>query len=379
MREYSINYDYYHKKCDSIDAGIDYLRLVFRKDFNIEKFILGIDYYWDHKDLYNVKYDKDEKDIDISCWLDYDNTNFCTLTICNELLTASLVHVKGTGPAVMFTCVYNGVSVPIFMYRYYKGNHILDFYGAFYRLLSIKYLDNNFIDTLLWYWCIDPDYCYITRLDYRIDFFMNSSCSIPKPHDFLLHNINASHIRYWWVGNKLTNWQVWDKNSRTLITRLYDKLLDTKKKWKDFLYFDYFRYENVHRLEFECDIKLCKPHTYSTLDKLLWKVQSIFWLNNEKRLQPIFYRYNTNKLTYTRKEIDQYMSYVRKAINRLNFNYISSNLEEELNPLNICIDYISDYNINNHILTYETLTNHSTYLNNRIRYFSKRALHKLKK
>lgn len=378
MKDYLIDYDYYRKKSDSIDVGIDFLRLCFDKEFNIENYLLDLDYYSSvASDLVNVAVSENENDIDFF-WLDDDNSNFCTISICSEIITASLISVRGTWNAICFTCDYNGVSVPLFLYRYFREKHIIDFYGSCFRLIAIDYLDNNFIKSVLDYFNIDGDYCDITRLDYRLDFFMNKSCAIPSPYTFLDYSISSSDIRQWHKWHTLTNWQVWNKDSRSLVVRLYDKLLDTRKKHKDFLYVDYFRYENVHRLEFECDIRFCKWYNFSNLDNLVRKVRSVFKLDNEKRLQPIFYRYNKNKLIYTRKELDRYMPYIKKAIHRLNFNYISSKLDEELNPLNVVVDYLWEINGTNDILSFETLSNASTYLNSRIKYHWHKGINKLK-
>lgn len=65
MKDYLIDYDYYRKKSDSIDVGIDFLRLCFDKEFNIENYLLDLDYYSSvASDLVNVAVSENENDID---------------------------------------------------------------------------------------------------------------------------------------------------------------------------------------------------------------------------------------------------------------------------------------------------------------------------
>lgn len=378
MKEFYINYDLYHKKCDAVDAGVDYLRLSYSWDynsFNIYNYLVKWDSEW-----YVSELDLDSDSYQNYSWIDSDNSNFAYISISNEMLSAVSVRVKGGWDGIVFSCSYNGYSVPLFLYRDFHKYHIFDFYGSCFRFIEIEYLGKDYISSVLNYFGFcDKSELNITRIDYRLDFFMNTDCKVFHYNQLLNHNINNSNCRTWHSWKTLTNWQVWDKNSRTAVFRLYDKLLDSKKKWKEFLYFDYFRYKNVHRLEFECWIKFCKDFTFDLYDKLLEKVNCVFGINNQKRLGPIFYRYNTNKLVYTRKEIDIYMSYIKKDIKRLNFNYINSWLLEELNPLNIVLDYLWDINDSNYILSYETILNHSVYTWNRIRFFSRLTDYSIKK
>lgn len=351
MKEIKINYDYYHTKTDSISMGIDYLRLSYSGGFYI------YDYIWE--------------------WLDNDNSSFTYINICDIDIALNIVSCKGGWEWIQFSVSYNGKSVPIAIYREFHNKHIFDFYGSFYRLIDLEYISSDFIDNFLLYFNIDKSYCNISRVDYRLDFLMNTNCKVPHYNDIIRHNINTSNVRVWKKWQVLTNRQVWDKDSKSLVIRLYNKLLDTVKKNKDFLYFDYFRYNTVHRLEFECNLKFCYGYTYDNLDKLVAKIHSVFWINDEKWLQPIYHRYNKDKLVYTRKEIDNYMSYIRKGIDKLTYNYISSNINNELNPINIAIDYVLDSCKDNDILGFHILSSSQLYLNNRIVFYSKKVDEKI--
>ena len=362
MKEFKIKYDYYQKKSDNIGFWIDYLRLSFKN----HKFSI-FDY--------------------IPEWIDNDNTNLAYINIWDIKLSVSCVNKWDSNNSYMFSVSYNDNSVSLFFYRLYHERHLIDFYGSFFRLIEIEFLPSDFIDKILYYFRLSFEYINISRIDYRLDFFMNTPSKILHYNDLLDYNINSNNVRVWKKGNTLTNWQVWDKNSKALSIRLYDKLLDTRKKWKDFLYFDYFRYNTVHRLEFECWLKFCHGYTYKNLDKLLDKILSVFWLNNDKWKWCVFYRYNRDMIYYNRFEIDRYLSYIRKALIKLDDNYKSyclhyswnsvispSDYWSELNPLNICIDYLISNNKDNLEYVMDILFNSYNHYSDRIDYVKKTYL-----
>lgn len=281
-------------------------------------------------------------------WIDYDNSNFCYKTIGETYCQISQTKIKWfPGVCHMFSCDYNGMSVPLFLYNYYKGRSRISFYGSFFRLIDTGFLDKNYLQIVCtWFTC--PSTAIITRIDYRLDFLMSEKVNIPTIPNIIKHSFSLSNVREWKKGQTLTNWQVGDKKSKSVVFRLYDKLLDSNKKWKDFLYLDYFRFQSVHRIEFECNLKFCYGYTIGDLDKLLDKVYKVFGISEDKRLGQILHRYDSNKLVYNRKEIDMYMSYISRWINFLCSNYMLSNEKQQmfdktLNPMSICFDYIKDY------------------------------------
>ena len=281
-------------------------------------------------------------------WIDYDNSNFCYKTIGETYCQILQTKVKWfSGVCHMFHCDYNGVSVPLFLYNYYKGKSRLSFYGSFFRLIDTGYLVSDYLQVVLtWFTC--PSDALISRIDYRLDFLLGEKVNIPTIPNILKHSFSLSNVREWKKGQTLTNWQVGDKKSKSVVFRLYDKLLDSSKKWKDFLYLDYYRFESVHRIEFECNLKFCFWYTIKQLDSLLDKVYKVFWISENKRLWQILHRYDSHKLVYNRKEIDMYMSYISRWINFLCSNYMLSNEQQQmfdksLNPMSICFDYIKDY------------------------------------
>lgn len=321
---YSINYSYYKDNSKSISQGIDYLKLVDSGHLSIGE-SMGID-------------------------IDNDNSNFAIVNIGWYDLTIDRTTVKGSGDWYKFTIDFNGFPTPLFLVRYYKWKTIIDFYGSFFRLIDINYLPSDYLDKVVK--CLDISYnSSISRIDYRLDFFSDSQLKVQKYDDILKHSINASTLRIWKKWQIMTNRQCWDKNSKAVVFRLYDKLVDSVKKKKQHLYFDYFRFNSVHRLEFECNLKFCRWFSLNDLPLLLDKIYRVFWLSENKRIDKILYRYDKNKLVYTRKEVDLYIHNLHKNINYITSNYIASNLQTDLNPVSIVFDYIKEFNYQNDKLT----------------------------
>lgn len=320
---YKVDYSYYQKNSTKTSHWIDYLRLV----------------------------DSGKLSLSQRLWIDIDddNSNFAIINIGWFDLTIELTPVKGSGDGYKFSIDYNWVSTPLFMFRYYKSKTIIDFYGSFFRLVDIEYLPSNYLAQVVK--TLDISYnSSITRIDYRLDFFSDNELVVQQVQSVLKHSINSSTIRYWKKWQILTNWQCGDKNSKAVVFRLYNKLLDSIKKHKQYLYTDYFRSNYVHRLEFECNLKFCRWYNLCDLTQLLDKIYSVFWITENKRIWQILYRYDKNKLVYTKKEIDLYM-HIWNKINQLTSNYILSNKQTDLNPLSIIFDYIRQFNSQNNKLT----------------------------
>lgn len=287
--------------------------------------------------------------------LDYDNSHFWYYKMWNYELLVEKVLVKGSWEWYKFTIDYNGSPVPLFLYRYYHNHNLIDFYGSFFRLVELNHLDNDFLYVVCA--CLNvPDSAWISRIDYRIDFLSDSAMNTPKLDKVIKHSYDISSIRIWKIWQNLTNWQVGDKLSKGVVFRCYDKLLDSSKKGKDFLYFDYFRFQSVKRLEFECNQKFCKGYILYDLDKLIDKIKSVFGISDQKWSGRILYRSDKRKLTYSRKEIDKYLSYISRAVAKLSINYKSAidsseKIDIKINPLVACYDYLEAEN-DNFILTH---------------------------
>lgn len=96
---------------------------------------------------------------------------------------------------------------------------------------------------------------YITRFDFRIDFFHNNDVKHLKYED--VYTANARK----WIDNlvidrkskKIYTWRTaWNRKDKYVYTRMYQKQVEALDKWHWELYFDYIDYPwKVRRLEFE--------------------------------------------------------------------------------------------------------------------------------
>lgn len=96
---------------------------------------------------------------------------------------------------------------------------------------------------------------YITRFDFRIDFFHKNeikhlsyndvySSDARKWHDNLVIDRKSKKLYTWWTA--------WNRKDKYVYTRMYQKQVESLDKWHWELYFDYLDYEwKVRRLEFE--------------------------------------------------------------------------------------------------------------------------------
>lgn len=317
---YCIDYSYYQKKSVQISRGIDYLRLSLPYRLDLFK----------------------------SMWiiLDDDNSNFAVIKILDYDITIKKVLVPRVWVWYEAFIDYTGVSTPLFIIVYQKLRTLVDFYGSCFRLIDIDYLPLDFVSKVSNYLDILPS-ASITRIDYRIDYFSNLDMKVPTPYTILKHNFNSSLYRDYKKGRTREDWSIWDKRSKSVFFRLYNKLLDSDIKWKEYLYTDYFRFNSVHRLEFQCGIKFCKWYTLETLEDLISKIFGVFGLDNCKWQDKILYRYDKKKLVYTREEIARYHSWLYKNVSFLVSNYIKSDYRLELNPLDILYSYINKFNSSN--------------------------------
>lgn len=115
--------------------------------------------------------------------------------------------------------------------------------------------------------------------------------------------------------NGLETLYIWKKNIKEndyALIRIYNKILDSKKKWKLFLYDEYKKekeelwYKNITRFELEIRERLCKFYEFEVLknDDFLYY-----------RIVKSFYRLNTQFFWFLKKED---FEKIRKNINKEN-------------------------------------------------------------
>ena len=295
------------KKADDILSGIDYLRISLDSPLSYFQDIL----------------DK----------LDYDNSNMYIDT--RNYITWTKFRLK-FWPCIMWSIVYEGVSIPILLYNQfdenrqsmYKSFGKIDYYGSYWRLLELWYLEPNLVETLIK--SVEPEdldileFGNITRLDYKIDLMFKEKAKIPHFKNILKIRKNANiHVNdtdlktykksNWEVHYKWENIQSWwygSKEAKRVFLRVYDKLADTESKWKYMLYPDYFNYESVYRIEFELLNHFCKGFKYVDYNELVEK----FWNSLDVRyMWKVFYNYNQEP---NLEKLEQRIRYFKDFIGR---------------------------------------------------------------
>lgn len=300
-------------------SGCDYLRLCFK--------------YW--SDFVEDKLS----------YLDIDNSNFCTEEIWWHIFTIS----KRPTPnwyALNFSVNFNDVVVPCcqFLKFSWSTRHNtnsywkFDFYWSMFRLVDIWFFQKSIF--ILLKTLISNEDPKVTRFDYRVDLFFKEYVKIPEISEFCYYLHTQSKLENHYVWNELTNWFVWSKKNWRYALRYYDKLLDTDKKTKVFLYQDYFDWISVHRFEIEFQPNFLR--WYNFYDFYNWvieeKIESILWLNNVVFKWTLFYQYEEDYRILD-KDKSRYLwkyatSSVRLAKNRINpliqcYRALFTELEEE--------------------------------------------------
>jgi len=106
---------------------------------------------------------------------------------------------------------------------------------------------------------------YLTRYDFRIDFFHpdRNLVNIPKYKDIKISKRkhwdtpfeNFEPMQYvpkWYLNHDYTWYTVWKRSNKYAYLRFYHKQVDIFRTWEKTLYYDYIKYSgSVWRLEFE--------------------------------------------------------------------------------------------------------------------------------
>ena len=290
-------------KFDKRGAGCDYLRLCYKHESDrVEDTILK---------------------------MDCDNSNFITEEVWDYVFTIQKSFCT-LWIALTFTCTYNDISVPCCQFvKYNEHNSFLfnsywkfDFYWSMFRLVDMWYFEKSVF--LLLKVKISEENPKITRYDYRLDFFSMKKFEVPSVESFVKYKHTQSKVIEYKTWGIINDWFVWSKKNWRYAIRYYDKLLDTDKKQKMFLYQDYFIYNTVHRLEFEFQANFLKWYTFYDFYDLTidFRIESILGLTEKMFGGPLFYQYQED-YTIQDKDKTKYLkkyssSSVRLAKNNIN-------------------------------------------------------------
>ena len=261
--------------------------------------------------------------------IDDDNSNFFSFELWEYIFTVQKWYCT-LWVSLSFYTSFNDVSVPVAQFvKYNENSRFLfncywkfDFYWSIFRLIDMWYFKKSIL--LLFKVMISEENPKITRFDYRLDFFSMKNYKVPEIEEFLNYLHTQSKTSEFREGGELTNWLVWSKNNWRYAIRYYDKLLDTDKKEKVFLYQDYFIYNTVHRLEIEFQPNFLRWYTfYDFYDWVIeQRINIILWLGDSLFKWSLFYQYQEDYVI-TDREKSKYLrrfatSSIRLAKNRIN-------------------------------------------------------------
>ena len=191
--------------------------------------------------------------------IDTDNSNFYV----EEYWMLKLSYIKlnlSMGVCLQISLVYNDTARPICLYNEFSQVTVklswkewrLDFYGSLYRLIDIWYVPQDYIEKVI-EWVTNQKSISLSRYDVAIDVFFNTKMKIKPYSEFKANTEFNIWTRYtpYYKWKNLESWSFGTKDTNLYLIRVYDKIADTKVKWKFSLYSDYLKYPSVHRHEIQ--------------------------------------------------------------------------------------------------------------------------------
>ena len=206
------------------------------------------------------------KDVSLDC-SKFQNCIFDSITISLDVFESCLLY-KVMG-------VYENKAYDLVDFRFYSldsrkakmNNYLSDIliHWKAWRLQVVsgwKFNIYDFMTDLVCYDCkvkdrylVALEEYYITRFDFRIDFFHEHNIKHLTYND--VYTINARKDKDNLIVDKkskklYTGWCAWCRKDKYIYTRMYQKQIEALDKWHWELYIDYLEYPwKVWRLEFE--------------------------------------------------------------------------------------------------------------------------------
>ena len=315
-----INYgsvvNYYKNKNYKVFSGIDYLSL-------------DLCYTQEEKDLFRYEYNKLSQN---------SNEFYFTLPSFPWLnFKANLFYQSYfTRLEVTVSCdEFSAIS--IFQIFVNKDNSKATFTGQYFRYCELKNIPNRELANLLlnhfdnFWWPRELGKLRIIRWDFRIDIFWvtpNTVLSrIKKYNSRKCPNLSRKQSTF------IDNWQIethyiGSRKSKYVFCRIYNKFIDTMKKWKEMLYFNYP--DPSTRLEWQTGSQF---NGDLTLDDWLIKISSYIGVTDlYKWSYYIARRYDPNVIV----NIENYYKNTEKQLDKLVYNKVDIR--------SMCLSKIDNFN-----------------------------------
>lgn len=250
---------------------------------------------------------------DIMEKLDWDNSTEYNLTFMDKNISITK-DITSQWTALNINISIENNPQRIFQYFIYNYNTQIQFntiwwfsiYSTYFRLVEIGKLPEDFYIKFIGKEWNKFSQNWISRIDFKIDFFYSEATNIIKKDRILNRRKWVKNVNYKQWDTK--TWRIyWQSKNKSVVIRVYEKNIDTKEKWKIFLYEDYLEYPNVYRLEFEFLNKFTKRNNGKTfslqeLDKLKEKIFQYIWLSKETSNEWYFYQYRRSNYKITEND-----------------------------------------------------------------------------
>lgn len=194
--------------------------------------------------------------------LDDDNSNFAYLEIEDFWIKFyySKIYPKWYKRGLKFSTIINDNIVDCFALLKWREGKVISskdkvvFYSSFFVIENLGLLKFSLYDFMLLFW--EPQLC-------RLDIALDVPFSIESINKDIFKNVNFFAQIWRDIKNPFFSQTYYINNPRSdrnrkYIFRIYDKLLDTFKKKKAFLYPHLQNRENVRRIEVEIRAEECK-------------------------------------------------------------------------------------------------------------------------
>ena len=298
---------------------------------------------------------------------DFLSSNFTTGESVQVLdgITISKISSTIDQDIYMINVSYEGNTFPIMRFSFYSENSgkcrqnwyksKLDIYWKAFRLEDItgwKFTISRFLFQLFARY---PEFMedlhkfYITRFDYKFDFFTEKWELYPSYVDIFRRKRKALWERKdIWLncpkkndtscpygvknrsGEILTGWNLWKKWDQYIYTRLYHKQVEIYDNNLGDLYWDYLDYDwEIRRLEFEFGSRFCSAR---------WNVRLLDELRDNRLSRIVFeYLWIIPKTWYFNKRYDLHIPFEKKSAlqkRRLYSTFINTSKTYSINDIN---------------------------------------------
>lgn len=275
---------------------------------NLKKFKESILFFWIDELEFLIDLEKFIHYEDLDFNLNDTNTSFWYINILNVEFKYSKIYPKWYKDGLKFETIIDNKIIDCFAIIRWRNNNIIKskdkcvFYSSFFVLERLEKLSFSLLDFLHLF-----SYSNSKLKLHRIDIALDLKLDIKTINQKIFSKVNffaqigkdlknEKYSQTYYINNPRSN------NNRKFIFRIYDKILDSFKKQKTFLFPHLKNNDNVRRIELELRPIECQRFIdYDIYDIII---------NNDNCLQKIFFnyfnKYSDIKINYDKIKLIHY-------------------------------------------------------------------------